>query len=349
MKLPKGLSYRRSLETSLGFFSQTNASDETTPIILERKTLVGPFSDIASASGTNQKNTNALNIFRADLATLASDTCEFSIECSLTILQHWKKPYRCENHEVAGILTAFTDAYYATDEFKTLSEGYAENILGLTWCWRNSETFTKGRQSILRFNDETHTYTLPDDVTFPSLKDIKQCNSQASVEAVITFIQRALTDQSVKNQITMKAVFPTMPGMEVYPSQEFVDENNKSSDNKSARVRELSCAWTPNGKRQAAYHKTKISNALHKVDRWYENSLDAPPINVNPLGYEQQENKPYRSWKSGLDIYHIFMDIEDITDDLVQTKIPSPHSHFLAANITRGGLFTAKKETGAEK
>ena len=348
MKLPKGLSYRRSLETSLGFFFESNPEGETKPVILERKTLVGPFSDIASASGSNQKNTNALNIFRTDLATLASDTCQFSVECSLSILQNWKRPYRSESPEVSDKLTAFTDAYFNADGFLTLSENYTENILNLSWCWRNSEIFQADRQCILSFDGSTHEYSVPDRTSLPNLVEIKKVNSDESIAALSSFIYKALTTPSSENRIKLKAIFPTEPGMEVYPSQEFRDESTKTASDKS-KVRELSCSWTADGKRQAIFHKTKISNALHRVDRWYENTFDARAINANPLGFEQQENKPYRSWRSGLDIYHMLMDIEHLTEDLIETKTPSPNSHFLAANLLRGGLFTAKKEAGTEK
>ena len=346
MKLPKGLSYRRSLENSIGFFFQTNSSGQKKPVILDRKTLVGPFSDIASASGSNQKNTNALNVFRTDLAELAGDTSQLSIECHLSFLQNWCKPYRSENSETIEYLTAFTDAYHEIDGLTTLSSAYAENILSLAWCWRNTEVFKTGRQCEVEFDDTQLTFTVPDSAVFPNISDIIQSNSKESVSAVIDFIKAALTGSAI-NTMRLSGVFQSHPGMEAYPSQEFKDEDSKSG--KFAKVRELSSTSTHEGERQAIFHKSKIANAFHRVDRWYENTLDAPAINVNPLGYEQQENKTYRSWKSHLDIYHQLMNIENITEDLLETKTPSPNSHYLAACLLRGGLFTAKKDGDSTK
>ena len=239
------------------------------------------------------------------------------------------------------------EAYCEADGLKTISEGYSENILNLIWCWRNSEVFQEGRQCILEFNDNSYTYLLPDQTITPNFSEIKKVNSAESIDALTTFVNQALTEPSRKNKIKLKAVFQTEPGTQVYPSQEFRDE--KGSNDKAGKVRELSCSWTPDGKRQAIFHSTKIANAIHRIDRWYENSFDAPAINVNPLGFDQLENTPYRSWKSGLDIYHLLTEIEQITEDLIETKTASPHSHFLAANLLRGGLFTAKKDTESTK
>ncbi len=348
MEIPKGLSYRRCLETSEAFFFSENKEQEVTPIILQSKTLVGPFSDIASVSGTNKKNINAMNIFRTDLALLPSDCQKLIIICSLIILQSWRLPYRCESSEVKKTMKLFMEVYEKCGGFDILAEAYAENILNLIWCWRNNEVFRTGRVCEVVTGKKKLTFRLPDNTHKPDINQMVELNTAEKVNELIAVIHHALTGNNPDNQLQLTASFQAMPGREVYPSQEFVEEGGKGNDDKIGRGRVLACSWTSDNKRLAVFHKTKISHALHNIDCWYENTLEAEPINVNPLGYDQSANTAYRSWNSGMDLYHLLMEIESITEDMVETNQPSPNAHFIAANLLRGGLFTAKKTVKKE-
>lgn len=348
MELPTGLSFRRCIENSIGYFDSCNGK-ERQPVTLESKTLVGPFSDATSASGANQKNTNALNIFRADQAILPDDCENLIIEFYLTLLPYWKKPFRCESQEVRTKLAEYISAYMDIDPLETIAWGYTETILNLSWAWRNLESFTEGRRCAIGFAGSTQTFLVPDSETLSelapaSLSALKAINSKQAIDELHTHIRMSLTGEKISSPIKVTGILPANPGCEVFPSQEFIDEPTKKSNQNLDKSKSLAFNWTTDGKRQAIFHRAKISNALQCIDRWYNNDFSAPPINVNPLGFQQQENKPYRSWQSGRDVYHLLMNIEQITEDLISTKTASPDSHFLIANFIRGGLFTAKKK-----
>ena len=352
MELPTGLSFRRCIENSIGYFYSCNGK-ERQPVTLESNTLVGPFSDATSASGANQKNTNGLNIFRADQAILPDDCKNLIIEFYLNFLPYWYKPFRCGSPEARTKLAEIISPYFTVDPLETITWGYTESILNLRSTWRNLDTFIKGRRCTVEFGDSTHTFLVPDSKNLSemepaSIEELKAINDKRAIEQLHTHIRKSLTGEMISGPMKVTAILPATPGSEVFPSQEFVDESTKKSNQNLDKSKTLAFNWTTDGKRQAIFRRAKISNALQCIDRWYNNDFSAPPINVNPLGFQQQENKPYRSWQSGRDVYHLLMNIEQITEDLISTKTASPDSHFLIANFIRGGLFTVKKKK-AEK
>ena len=113
-------------------------------------------------------------------------------------------------------------------------------------------------------------------------------------------------------------------GQEVFPSQELILDNAKTSKSKTL--------YTVSN--IAGMHSQKVGNALRSIDNWYAGADDNGPIPVEPYGSVTTQGKAYRKPTDKVDFYSL------LDNWLLRDKEPTPEQqHFVMATLIRGGVF----------
>ncbi len=145
-------------------------------------------------------------------------------------------------------------------------------------------------------------------------------------------------------------------GAEVYPSQEFVDEEKtRGGDKKGKKSRTLSgvpIMYDGKSVKQASLHSQKLGNALRCIDDWHPQAADVGAIAVETYGFSQGALKTFRmpkragaSGAQGQDFYSLLDDLDGLEkaiDAAGEGALPDDVLYFMAV-LVRGGVFSGGK------
>ena len=93
---------------------------------------------------------------------------------------------------------------------------------------------------------------------------------------------------------------------------------------------------------QVCYTKDKVLNAIHSIDKWYSDSEELEPINVNASGFEKKYCIAHRTPKRKNDLYSILSSLEKIILGMKKSKKAKNDQKFLMAIIIKGALLADK-------
>lgn len=337
MKIPKKLSYQRSLSPSIAVFYSVDKEGKHTPLEIKTVKILGQKESASEAfdgdmnlkSNVENKVLSEGNPQTIDYCHAPADSeyllCKFSLRVEASSLS----PRVCDDNEVSDYLKSFAQLYAEFGGYHYLAQRYLVNILGAEWLWRNQNTIntdialrTSRDLSIeisgvnqLRFEHEWWT-AIPD------------------WEVLLEQFSNALQSPEQFLHIEVSAKLKVGFAQEVYPSQAFTD---KSSDSKS-RVYQKTGIEDKNTAIIGAY---KVGAAIACIDDWYEDG--GVPVRVGRFGVDKASSCIYRSPEQERDMFSLLKKIESMTHVMQASNSLSGDAHFIAANLIKGGLFQPGK------
>lgn len=168
-------------------------------------------------------------------------------------------------------------------------------------------------------------------------------------DAVFKAISDAIRGKRIVTMFSVENIIQTMPGMIVYPSQEF----NPNKDEKTLYKVDQ------DGIPQAAVHSQKIGNAIRTIDDWYS----PDEVKVNPVeffGYNKEDGIPKRhfadrkaSQQTLCIYYYITQDAENllnvVTGATPATEKTQRDILYVLAVMCRGGILTTREKATSEE
>lgn len=341
MQLPNQLSYKRSINPSKAIFYYRR-DDELYPLPVERMKIRGSksgFSEAHTAKGIKESATihslatgNPHTIDTCYLPPVAEClVCRFSLRISANSL----KPDRCSDMTFKDTAQQFLNSYIDKDGFKELAIRYAKNIAMGTWLWRNKEAntfdvFVKTSQGTEYKFENAHQLFW--DAAWPAEKN-DLLNGLASELATALSSARYVWHCDIWAEVKMPFC------SEVFPSQCFVDHNDKLSASKVLLTTDIDGVMT------ACYSSDKVGAAIQMIDDWWDESCDFP-LRVNEYAADYENLIARRHPSTDRDFYQCLQKLPYYTEKLVKAVVTEdidPDAHFVASVLVKGGMFQGGK------
>lgn len=344
------LAVSRAVQISEGPLFATSSQDASIkpqPVRVKRITVRGTISNYGDAygkkTGNGKKkgdalaNINAPNPQRVDSAFLPIDLDRVLLRFTMKVMPMGSDMISCNSPENMQRLIRFLDAYRTADGFRTIAGLIAWTTAAALPLWRN-------RYGIDR------TVTVQDCSTHATVfqgsadaVDTKTPDIDSTRDQLTALIAETLSGKRNILMLGVEMGCTIGTNQEVFPSQDF------APDSKEECSRLLYTIDDGNGDRQAALHPQKIWAGLRMIDVWHNSVDEIGPLTIEPLGYSHQRQQAFRKPDSNQDLYSCLMGIDDLIAELNEGTV-SGSSHFLAANLMRGGVFSAadSKEKNAQ-
>ncbi|BBH52672.1 type I-F CRISPR-associated protein Csy3 [Fluviispira sanaruensis] len=345
--IPTVLAYSKSLESTPALMFASLNNEKEVPIELQETIIKGAISDYASATGQNEKNTEAANIQSLDYAIMPQNSKALKISFGLKVIGNSMSPFLCNNITYENTLKKLAKSYAEKGGYSYLASKYLHQIFLAKWGWRNLDSFAKV------------TVTLNGDKKNPLVCNSHEIESPAAFQDflktsdgknLLDKFTSALAGKSVL-RLKIDGEFVKNELEEVWPSQEFAEKEMSSSD-KPKKTKYLYSIPTEDSPRHAALHSQKVGNALRTIDDWWSSeSEDVYPIAVEPLGYISSQQRTVRS-DSKNDLYSQLKQLEKLQAEVENAKgvldIGS-HIHHVMSCLIRGGVFGMKEDDKKDK
>jgi CRISPR-associated protein Csy3 len=351
--LPSVLSFCRSLQPGLGYFYGVNQTGEETPVLVQRTTVRGVIGDYKSGTGENDKNVNAPNIQTIDTANLAAGFDTYKCTFSLRIIPGAIFPEICNEPGYEKHLLAFGTTFVEKGGTKRLAKLYFDNIANGRWLWRNRNADSLKITITLMSKNKK----IGECAFYPLAHEKSQNTGTQEFEMLFVSEFQRIFETSVKTggnkilneslSLDVEAFGKIGDGLEVFPSQEFVEKETGKAEGKLSRV--LARSGLKDVNDQAVLHPQKIGNAIRTIDTWYPGADGRQiPIPIEPFGVDASRQHAFRhNTKPKSDLYTLLEQIDVLTGDLAKVKIPDEVSNdamFVFACLIRGGVFGGGKE-----
>lgn len=344
------LSFARSLQPSEGLFWGTRSNDLSwrEPIEVREKGVRGQSSEF------NTKNPGKSNLQVVEVAAIPSGCDGVRLEFTMWVLPHTKEPWACGEPDVAKAYEVLVSSYAEKGGFSYLSQLYLWNIANARFAWRNLfqadtmrvEVVFDGRK--ISFDPAKLSLDTP-----PSLKELvaaSDSNEPALVE-LVTYLARGLWNtQNERRFLRITWCARMEEGQEVFPSQEYLRNQENKEEARSRVYAKLPCFWQGRSLNQASMHSQKIGAALRHIDVWHSHP-NYKAIVINPYGGVQETGDVLRAEtkRGGTDSAMSFYALRSQADALF-TAITNADNvqaipndvHFVVANLVRGGVFGQK-------
>ncbi|TMO85503.1 type I-F CRISPR-associated protein Csy3 [Pseudoalteromonas ruthenica] len=341
MRLPRHLSYTRSLSPGKAvFFYQTPESDFE-PLQIEQNKLIGQKSGFTDAY---QKLGEPKSLAPQDLAfgnPQTIDVCyvpptvnEIFCRFSLRVEANSVEPYVCDDRKVSYWLKRFVETYKEHGGFKELASRYAKNILMGNWLWRNKQS--------PGFDVEVLTeHSEP--IVIEGAQRLKWNgvwgNDEAALATLTEAIENGLANPQAYCYLDITSRIKTAFCQEIHPSQKFVDNVEQGMSSKQLAYTQV------DGKQVASLNAQKVGAAIQTIDDWYTEDLKR--LRIHEYGADKQVLVAHRTPKNGLDFYSLLpkvaVYIRHMERDGLEDDEESKHIHYLASILLKGGLFQRSK------
>ncbi len=353
MILTSFLNYNRSINLSEGMLFGLVGGREV-PIQVHNQTVRGSISNyidpnkaLDPANPTKGLDPASANIQRIDTAFLPAEATTLVLHYSVVVHGGLLSPSGCDNGEVRTCLERIARKAAAKGGLAALADRYAWNIVNARGLWRNRlardkvVAVTLGDDETLTFHSDTiPTFTYPGAEAMPG--DFARLSGA---------IAHALTvrDEALFLRVRVSGELP--PGAEVFPSQEFLEEDKSRSNKQGRQGRVLASRpvfFEGERVRQAVLHSQKLSNALRAIDDWHPQAETLGVLPVETYGYSQGSSKTVRMPKrasvdgpQGRDFYGLLKeaDLLEAAIDAASGPLPDDVLYFLSVLI-RGGVFS---------
>lgn len=255
------------------------------------------------------------NLQTVDTASLPADNDTLKVHFTLRVLGDVGLPSSCNDAEYQKALQEKVGSYISSSKCKELATRYASNLANGRFLWRNrlgAQAITLliqlGESEVIEFDG----YRRPVDALDADTKDL---------EKVAEYIQTGLMQNDNHRLITVTALVRLGAGQEVFPSQELVQNVEKSKH-----------LYSVGG--IAGMHSQKIGNAVRTIDTWHSAVDSVGAIAVEPYGSVTNRGMAYRQPAQKDDFYNLF------DSWVLKDKEPSlEQQHYVVAVLIRGGVF----------
>lgn len=343
------LAFARSMQITEGVFygiRNTHEEQQRVPIEILAKGVRGQSSE------DNAKNAGKSNPQVVEFAAVPRGCDGIELSFSARVLPCAMRPHACDEAEVARAYQDLASAYAERGGFRRLAALYAWNIANGRFAWRNRWQ-TDAAEVRVEFDERKVTF----DPLHESLRDLEtpvgidvmaEAMSHGGREDLDTFVDRfaaALCGREGPFTFSVVWAAAMQPGQEVFPSQEYVREEEGAKQENASRVYAKLPAFH-NGRvvQQASMHSQKIGAALRHIDVWHGNPSYGA-IAVNPYGGVQETSDVLRNKGSKRSFYDLRRKPDVLFAPLegeATGEIPGD-VHFVMANLVRGGVFGTAK------
>jgi CRISPR-associated protein Csy3 len=344
------LAFARSVQITEGVFYGVRTSDgesQRIPIEILKKGVRGQSSE------DNAKNAGKSNPQVVEFAVVPEGCDRIDLSFSARVLSFAMRPHACDDAEVARTYKDLASKYASRGGFRHLAELYSWNVANGRFAWRNRWQ-TDAAKVHVKFDERKITFN----PLHESLRDLEkpvgidvmaETMSDGDKDDLDSFVERfadALGEQKKSFTFSVTWDAAMQAGQEVFPSQEYVREEETTKDSASRVYAKLPTFHGGRLVEQASMHSQKIGAALRHIDIWHGNPSYGA-IAVNPYGGVQETSDVLRNKGSKLSFYDLRREPDALFaalegDGEAELKIPGK-VHFLMANLVRGGVFGSAK------
>ncbi|BDX08096.1 type I-F CRISPR-associated protein Csy3 [Planctobacterium marinum] len=338
--LPKRLSFQRSISPGQAIFTYSNGCEKNLPVPVQTIKVIGQkghYTDAFDSNGDVKKATSRQTLAQSNPQTI--DVCFAPVDAelvrcrfSLRINANSFSPFLCDEPEFTGKIRNFCDKYKEQGGYYYLAKRYLENIASGLWLWRSKDAL--GVE--ITITEETGNLL--------SIKDIDDginISKSSDFEKLARRIEETLCEPKKALFLDVTAQIKTAFAQEIHPSQCFTDKE----ENKASRVYQKTKVANEDTPIFGAY---KVGAAVAMIDDWYPDA--EKPIRVGSYGADKESATAFRHPETGLDLFSLLKNLEKITAELQESEAPPrldsdvmKKSHFIAANLIKGGLFNRGK------
>lgn len=333
---PSMLSFIRSINPSaFGFFGVNStdaglfslADDALEPVRIVRETLRGT----QAAAATKEKDRGVPNIQRIDFARLPHGKDALLVDGNVLVTADSITAHTCNDLQFQSVHGEFTAAFVKAGGMKKLAERYVLNLLNGAILFRNQ----LGGNIRCAVQADNLTVEVSRDTDLAAgvaltLDDVIVKATRNDVEKLVSLVEAALSGARAVLHLAVRAYAEFGYGQEVYPSQEFAEDQAKGEGRVLART-------ARNDIDQAAFHGRKVGNAIRTIDNWYPNAVK--PLPVEPYAPDQTTQTAMRGTK--VDFYSLMLQMPAMTEALNKGEV-SNDALYIAAVFIRGGVFSKK-------
>lgn len=335
------LSFARSLQPSEGLFWGLPADGgKPQPIEVFEKGVRGQSSEFR----TDKPGKSNPQVVEAAVVPPGCDGVR--LEFSMLVLPHSLKPWACGDVDVGNVYQQLVRAYAEKGGFRHLARLYLWNIANGRFAWRNRFQADAMKVAIT-FDEQEVVFdpmrlSLEKPSSLDELRSAALTNERPPVDELIRHIEKGLSTERVALDVTWQASM--QEGQEIFPSQEYLRDEEKKNDATSRVYAKLPRFWNGRDINQASMHSQKIGAALRHID---EVAGHDRVIAVNPYGGVQETGAVLRAdtRRGGLDMAKSFYVLRSNADKLFEeiesadAEAISEDVHFVIANLVRGGVF----------
>lgn len=325
LKTASVLAFERKLNASDAMMYSGSWSDKDNHanwqgIPVREKAVRGTISNrlkkaVASDPAKVDAEVQKPNLQTVDTASLPASSDALKVKFTLRVLGDVGLPSSCNDADYQTALQEKIDTYLSKHQCEELAARYASNLGNGRFLWRNrlgAEAITVlvqlGDSDALEFD----AYRRSIDALDADTDDIKKLTA---------YIQTGLMESDNHRLLTVTALVKLGSGQEVFPSQELVQDTEKSKH-----------LYSVDG--IAAMHSQKIGNAIRTIDTWHSAVDSVGAIAVEPYGSVTNRGMAYRQPKQKDDFYNLF------DNWILKDKEPSvEQQHYVVAVLIRGGVF----------
>lgn len=325
LKTASVLAFERKLNTSDALMYSGKWDDKSNHtgwhgIPVREKAVRGTISNrlkkaLASDPAKVDAEVQKANLQTVDTASLPADSDTLKVQFTLRVLGDVGLPSSCNDAEYQKALQEKVGEYLSSNQCEELAARYASNLANGRFLWRNrlgAEAVTiliqLGDSEAIEFDG----YRRSIDVLEADTADLKK---------VAQYIQTGLMENDNHRLINVTALVKLGAGQEVFPSQELVQETEKSKH-----------LYSVDG--VAGMHSQKIGNAIRTIDTWHSAVDSVGAIAVEPYGSVTNRGMAYRQPTQKDDFYSLF------DNWVLKDKEPSlDQQHYVLAVLIRGGVF----------
>ncbi len=337
MTLPSVNAITRTISPSHGLFysfdSQTKQQNNQ-PISLQEISLIGTMGSLKEGekakkdSEADKEQKLSSNIQTVDTCFLPPEHDSYCLKFNLKITS-WVEDVISNNPDALKIFRDFITRYEKEVGGKLLASRYLTNLINGKFLWRNK--YAENRQVTLQIADKKHDFNI--DLGFGFNDKFAKTQDKKAFDGFVEQFANALFNKDDALVLYVEASGKIGYGQEIYPSQEFVN------DDKETKSKVLFDVFSK-GKRVAAFHSQKIGNAIRTIDTWYaENATHAIP--VDPFGPDKDNQDLRRKGVSSKD-NSVYSMLNRLLDEKKGIEANSDAGHYLMACFILGGVYSGK-------
>jgi len=342
LKLPSMNAITRTISPSHGLFysfdSQGKQCDDLNkikiqPVPLYEVSLVGTLGSwkegekAEKEKGGKKEQTVSSNIQTVDTCFLPPEHDSYVLKFNLRIASLVDDAIS-NNEQVLAKFRQFVNDYREQVGGELLARRYLSNLINGRFLWRNK--YASHKKVTIQAGKYHHQFKI--DLGFNFESQFSDSNDQGAFEQLIKIMAAALLHKDNMMVIYITATASIGYGQEIYPSQEFI---NDAKETKSKVLFDV----LSKGTRVAAFHSQKIGNAIRTIDTWYEDAIDAIP--VDPFGPDKKNQILHRTGV-GVNNHSIYSVFNHLLDDKKKFEVDSNDGHYLMACFIRGGVYAGK-------
>ncbi len=323
MPYPKVLAFEKKIVPSDAYMYGTTWKDKkkSSPLLMSEKTVR------ATKSARGEKNPEETNIQTVDYCSLSLEQDTLRLSFTLKFLSKLEKPSACDTPSFKDAYEQLVENYIEKHGFRELSKRYAINIANARFLWRNrvgAENINVEVKALSSESEQKWSFTQED-------MNIREFNFEnEKIKKLAGKISEAFMGEIDFLRLEINAFVLIGNAQDVYPSEEFVQNAEKSKEGGKSKV-----LYVADG--IAAMHSQKIGNALRTIDTWYPNfDENNCPIAIEPFGSVTNFHMAYRR-KSGANSKDFYTLFEQYASD--GSLAESDDEHFVMAVLIRGGVF----------